>query len=173
MSEGTPIRVFLVEDQTLISEEMRSLLQSYPNIDLIGVAEDGEKAVAEVAKLQPTVVVMDVNLPKMDGIAATRMIKTAYPHIVVIGLTSAPEEYLLYAMLRAGAFEVLGKAKAVSDLYSIIQRAVAATQPILILQEDTITPSTTAIGEEPMSLPKTDVLPAGGNKENIDVDDKA
>ena len=173
MSEGTPLRVLLVEDHSLVGEEMRSLLQSYPNIDVIGLAEDGEEAVSEVATLQPSVVVMDINLPKMDGITATRVIKATYPHIVVIGLTAATEDYLVYAMLRAGAFEVLGKANAASDLYSTIQRAVATTQPILILQEDKITPRTTAPGEESSSIPKADVLPAAGHNENTDFEDKA
>ena len=64
------------------------MLQAYPNIDFVAVRETGEEAVLKVITLQPAVVVMDINLPKMDGIAATRVIKRKYPHIVVIGLTA-------------------------------------------------------------------------------------
>jgi DNA-binding NarL/FixJ family response regulator len=92
--------------------------------------------VLKVDALQPTVVVMDINLPKMDGIAATRLIKRKHPHIVVIGLTSAREEYLVYTMLKAGAYEVLAKETAEADLYSTIQKGVAAANAIVILKED-------------------------------------
>jgi DNA-binding NarL/FixJ family response regulator len=135
MTEGKRIRTFLVEDHPLVGEAVSMLLQAYPNIDLVGRAEDGEEAVLQVATLQPSVVVMDINLPKMDGIAATRLIKRKYAHIVVIGLTVAREDYLIYAMLKAGAFDVLAKENAQDDLYNTIQKAVAASNPILILEE--------------------------------------
>jgi DNA-binding NarL/FixJ family response regulator len=78
---------------------------------------------------------MDVNLPKLDGIAATRQIKTKHPNTVVIGLTVAAEDYVLYAMLKAGASDVLKKGNLVNDLYRAIQRAVASAHPILISEE--------------------------------------
>ncbi len=125
-----------------MGEAICSLLQDYPNIDFVGSAGDGEEAVLKVTTLQPAVVVMDINLPKMDGIAATRVIKRNYPHIVVIGLTSRIDECVVYAMLKAGAFDVLAKEKAQDDLYSTIQRAIAASNPILILEEPPVNPIT-------------------------------
>jgi DNA-binding NarL/FixJ family response regulator len=133
---GNAIRILLVEDHPIVGEEIYELLGTYPNIDLIGRAQDGEEAVLKVDALQPAVVVMDINLPKMDGIAATRLIKRRHPHIVVIGLTAAREEYLVYTMLKAGAHDVLAKEKAGTDLYTTIQRGVAAANTILILKED-------------------------------------
>jgi DNA-binding NarL/FixJ family response regulator len=94
-----------------------------------------------VTKLQPAVVLMDINLPKMDGITATRFIKTNYPDIAVIGFSMTVYSYSEYAMLKAGAFEVLPKDKAVHELYSAIQRAVASTKPVVILTEATLTQS--------------------------------
>ena len=120
----------------LWSERRFTLLGTYPNLDLIGHAQDGHQAVLQVDALQPAVVVMDIHLPQMDGIAATRLIKRRHPHVVVVGLTATPEEYLVSAMLKAGAYEVLAKEKAGTDLYSTIQRGVAAANTILILKED-------------------------------------
>jgi DNA-binding NarL/FixJ family response regulator len=136
----------------MVGEEIYALLGIYPNIDLIGCAQDGQEAVLKVDALQPAVVVMDINLPKMDGIAATRLIKRRHPHVVVVGLTAAPEEYLVYAMLKAGAYEVLAKEKAVTDLYSTIQRGVAAANTILILKEDQNTSDTTASSDTASEL---------------------
>lgn len=147
MTIGNRIRTFLVEDHPLVAEEIRRLLQAYPNIDLVGSAEDGEEAVLKVITLQPAVVVMDINLPKMDGIAATRLIKRKYADIVVIGLTVRIDEHLVNAMLKAGAFDVVAKEKAQDALYSTIQRAVAGSRPILILEEPPVNEKTRSLDE--------------------------
>ncbi|HJT20069.1 MAG TPA: response regulator transcription factor [Nitrospira sp.] len=135
MTKATPVQVLLVEDHTIVRQGVRSLLETYPNLDIVGEAHDGEEAVMKVGKLQPAVVVMDINMPKMDGVAATRLIRTNYPHIAVLGLSVNAEGYHHEAMLRAGAFEVVSKEHAVDRLYSAIQRAVASVKPILILEE--------------------------------------
>jgi DNA-binding NarL/FixJ family response regulator len=77
---------------------------------------------------------MDINIPRLDGIAATRRIKNSHPHIAVVGLSVNAHGYLVDAMLKAGAFEVLSKEKTLEDLYSAIQRAVASIQPILLVE---------------------------------------
>ena len=120
----------------MVRQGLRALLQSYPNVDVVAEAGNGEEAVTSVTKLQPTVVVMDIGMPSLDGIGATRLIKTQYPHIAVLGLSVNAHSYHVDAMLKAGAFEVLTKEKAVDELYGAIQRATAAIRPILILQED-------------------------------------
>ena len=124
-----------MDDHTLVRQGLRSALQAYPNIQVVGEAIDGEWAVLTAARLQPTVVVMDINMSKMDGITATRLIKTQHPQIAVLGLSVDLKDYQIYAMQKAGAFEVLKKDNAVADLYGAIQRAVAAVQPVLILEE--------------------------------------
>ncbi|HEY6084928.1 MAG TPA: response regulator transcription factor [Nitrospira sp.] len=135
MAQAGPVRIVLAEDHMIVRQGVRALLQTYPNIEVVGEAGDGEEAVAKVAKLQPTIVVMDITMPRLDGIAATRLIKTNHPHIAVIGLSLATHGYNVDAMLKAGAFEVLPKEKAVHDLYGAIQRAVASNQPIFVLEE--------------------------------------
>jgi DNA-binding NarL/FixJ family response regulator len=91
---------------------------------IVGESVTGEDAVVSAGTLQPHVVLMDINIPLLDGIAATRMIKTRYPQIAVIGLTTHAPDYLVYAMTKAGASEVVTKDKAL-DLYEVMQRALA------------------------------------------------
>jgi DNA-binding NarL/FixJ family response regulator len=135
MTAAQRIRVLIVDDHVMVRQGLRAVLQAYPNIEVTGEAGNGEEALLSVAKLQPTIVVMDIGMPSLDGIGATRLIRTQYPQIAVLGLSVNAPTYQVDAMLKAGAFEVLTKEKAVDDLYSAIQRATAAIQPILILQE--------------------------------------
>jgi DNA-binding NarL/FixJ family response regulator len=152
-TKSNTIRVLLVEDHPLTAEHVHSFLSSFPNIDVVGRAQDGVEGILQAATLQPHVVVMDINLPKMDGIAATREIRTRNPEIMVVGLTVRTEDYLVYAMLKAGAVEVVVKDKVVTDLYGSIQRAVAAAHPIVILEE------TPMKREAPSSLDDSSQLP--------------
>jgi DNA-binding NarL/FixJ family response regulator len=126
-----PIQVLLVDDNPLMMQGLRSLLQSYSNIEVVGEAINGEDAVLKAGMLQPAVIVMDINMPKLDGIAATRLIKVNYPHIAVLGLT-VNAQGSLDAMLKAGAFEVLCKDQTVDELYGAIQRAGIPIRPIQI-----------------------------------------
>ena len=87
------IRVLLADDHAMVRQGLRSALQAYLNIEVVGEAGDGDEAVAVASKLQPTIVVMDINMSKMDGITATRLIKLQHPHIVVIGLTADLKDY--------------------------------------------------------------------------------
>ena len=141
MKAAHKIRVLLVDDHTMVRQGLRALLEAYPNIEVVGEAGNGEEALSSAAKLQPTVIVMDIGMPNLDGVGATRLIKTQYPEIAVLGLSVNAPSYSVDAMLKAGAFEVLTKEKAVDELYSAIQRATAALQPILVLQEQQAAPS--------------------------------
>ena len=124
-SESHVIRVLLVDDHAMVRQGLRCTLEAYPNIEMVGEASDGSEVLACIEKVQPIAVVIDIVMPKMDGIAATRLIKTQYPHIAVVGLTREPKDYTVYSMKKAGAFEVVDKKKAVVELYDAIQRAVA------------------------------------------------
>ncbi len=132
MSDSHPkarsIRVLLVDDHAMVRQGLRCTLEVYPSIEVVGEASDGDEVLACVAKVQPTVVVIDIVMPKMDGIAATRLIKTQYPHIAVVGLTRDLKDYTAYSMKKAGAFEVVDKKNTVVELYDAIERAVADIQ---------------------------------------------
>jgi DNA-binding NarL/FixJ family response regulator len=134
MKTPTKIRVLLVDDHLMVRQTLRKLLKPFPNIEIIGEAADGDEAVAEVGTLRPTVVVMDINMQKMDGVTAARLINTQYPDIAIVGLSADPKDYNVYAMERAGAFEVFTKERAYENLYDAIQRAVAANRSVLTLE---------------------------------------
>ena len=103
------IRVLLVDDQRMVREGIRSLLESIESIDVVGEACNGAEAIACVGELNPQVVVMDINMPKMDGLAATRLVRRHYPSVAVLGLSVTEDSYHKTAMVKAGAFRVMTK----------------------------------------------------------------
>jgi DNA-binding NarL/FixJ family response regulator len=97
------IRLLLVDDQGLVREGLRSLLEAKPDLEVMGEAEHGQQAVEQALLLQPDVVLMDVRMPVMDGVAATRVLHEQAPQIKVLILTTfGDEEYVTQAM-RYGA----------------------------------------------------------------------
>lgn len=121
------VSVVLVDDHVMIREGLRAVLANYPDISLIGEAADGEEAVSLVRKVQPSVVVMDINMPKLNGIEATARIKAQFPHIVIIGLSVNTEADNQEAMQKAGAARLLTKEAAVDELYQAIQSVLRGT----------------------------------------------
>jgi DNA-binding NarL/FixJ family response regulator len=164
MASAGLIRVLLVEDNLLVRQTVKSVLGKYSNIVIIGEAGDGEEGVLKAGQLQPTVVVMDINIPKLDGIAATRLIKTNYPHIAVVGLTLNTQGYNLDAMLKAGAFETVSKESAFEELYGTLQRAVASIQPILVLEDTAASEKSPAPLAESASPSQKDSSPVQESK---------
>jgi DNA-binding NarL/FixJ family response regulator len=122
-STSANIRVLLVDDHPTIRQTLRSTLEAYPNIEVVGEASDGEEAIVRVDHLQPAVVIMDIYMGRMDGITASRLIKAQYPQVAVIGLTIEQKDYQLYAMHKTGAIEVIAKENA-AELPEAIRRAV-------------------------------------------------
>jgi DNA-binding NarL/FixJ family response regulator len=135
MATARLIRVLLIDDHVMVRQGVRTLLEAYPNIEVVGEAGDGEEGLRQVEMLQPSVVVMDITMPKMDGVTSTRLIKTYYPHTAVVGLSVLAQSYPIDTMIKAGAHEVITKEKAVDKLYDAIQRAVASMHPIDILED--------------------------------------
>jgi len=117
-----PIRVLLVDDHTLVREGLRSLLNDYPDIEVVGEAGNGEEAVELSKHLLPRVIVMDVNMPKMDGIEATRIIAQNLPS-VIIGLSVNASPRVRDSMSEAGAYALLTKESVAESLYRTIKRA--------------------------------------------------
>ena len=115
------IRVLLVDDHAMVRQGLRSVLETYADVEVVGEARDGFEALACVDRLQPSVVVMDVNMPGMNGIDATRRIRASHPHTIVIGLSVNAGAENDQAMKQAGAAALLTKEAAVEELYSAIQ----------------------------------------------------
>jgi RNA polymerase sigma factor (sigma-70 family) len=98
-----PIRALVVDDQALIREGLAIILDAQPDIEVVGQAADGGEAIALVSRLQPDVVLMDIKMPSLDGLAATREIKRRYPSIQILILTTYSEDELVFEGIRAGA----------------------------------------------------------------------
>ncbi|MET1088886.1 MAG: response regulator transcription factor [Arthrobacter sp.] len=107
--ERAPLRVLIVDDEALVRAGLTMLLDSEPDIDVVGEAEDGRTAIALAATLQPDVVIMDVRMPGMDGVSATKVltsdefVDTAHKVVSILILTTFNEDSAVDAALRAGA----------------------------------------------------------------------
>jgi signal transduction histidine kinase/ActR/RegA family two-component response regulator len=124
MRDAGTMRVLLVDDHAMVREGLRSVLESYQEVEVVGEASDGEEAVTLVHQLRPTVVVMDINMPRLNGIEATGRIKSRYPEITIIGLSVNADPDNQDAMIAAGADVLLPKEAATAELYRVIQEAL-------------------------------------------------
>lgn len=119
------IRVLLVEDHTIVREGLRALLDGRDDVELVGEAEDGQAGIDAAKALKPDVVVMDLNLPRVDGVEATRTIRAALPATQVLILSMYATEEHVRPAIRSGAAGYLLKGSGLSDLLAAIH-AVAA-----------------------------------------------
>jgi len=121
---ATPIiRVLIADDHAMVRQGLCGLLAGYADIEVLGEAANGQEAVALTTQFQPDVILMDVNMPGMDGIEATRLIKEVMPSTIVIGLSVQNAGHVGMAMREAGAIAFLNKEAAVEDLYHTILTA--------------------------------------------------
>ena len=124
------IRVVLADDQPLVRAGLRMLINDAPDIDVAGEAGTGAQAVQQVRETEPDVVVMDIRMPGMDGIEATRMITADENATRVVVLTTFDDDDYVYAALRAGASGFLVKDMALEDILAAI-RVIAAGDALL------------------------------------------
>jgi DNA-binding NarL/FixJ family response regulator len=117
---ATMISVLLVDDFPVVRRLARQILERHSDIHVIGEADTAEEAVEQVARHKPSIVVIDIQLPRMTGIQATTLIKRHSPSTTVIGLTAGASESTEMAMRDAGAATVLNKEDLLENLYSTI-----------------------------------------------------
>ena len=113
---NNPIRVLIADDHAIVRSGVRMLLQVEPDFDVVGEAKDGHQAIALAGQLQPDVVLMDIAMPGIDGLEATRQIKTHWPDIDVVVLTMHRSEEHFFEMLKNGASGYLLKGAEPGDL---------------------------------------------------------
>jgi DNA-binding NarL/FixJ family response regulator len=153
-----PIRVLIADDQQLLRAGFRVILQAEPGIEVIGEAEDGAEAVAQARSLRPDVILMDIRMPKLDGLAATEhLMKLPDPPRVVMLTTFDENEYVVRA-LRAGAYGFLLKDAPTSRLIAAVRAAAAGDaliEPSItrrLVEQFVAQPSSQASGGIPVAL---------------------
>ncbi|MFV9504511.1 MAG: response regulator [Oscillochloridaceae bacterium umkhey_bin13] len=117
------IRIMLIDDHAIVRKGLSAYLDTYPELEVIGEASGGEEGVALAARLLPDVVLMDLVMPEMDGIEATRKLKAASPTTQVIVLTSYSEDERIFPAIKAGALSYLLKDVGPDDLVRAIRAA--------------------------------------------------
>jgi NarL family two-component system response regulator LiaR len=125
MTEGSRIRVVVVDDHAVVRSGIEYSLLSLDDIDLVGSAGSGAEALSLCEQVRPDVVLMDMMMPGMDGVAATRAIRERYPHTKVIALTSFQEGSLVQDALQSGAISYLLKDVGLEELADAIRAAQA------------------------------------------------
>lgn len=122
---GAPIRVVIVDDHAMVRRGMRDFLELHDDLQVVGEAADGLTALEVVVATRPDVVIMDLLMPALDGIEATRRIKAAQPEVEIVALTSFIEEERVVAAIEAGAAGFLLKDAEADDLAAAIRAAAA------------------------------------------------
>jgi DNA-binding NarL/FixJ family response regulator len=124
------ISILLAEDHKVVREGTRRLLESQSDFEIVGEASDGVEAVDLAKKLRPEMVIMDVSMPRLNGIEATRQIKAIYPNMAVLVLTGYDDDEYVFALLEAGAAGYLLKESSGEELIDAI-RQVMTGEPVL------------------------------------------
>lgn len=117
-------RVLLVDDDVVVRPILRVLLEKYEGLQVVGEASDGAEAVVLAEQYRPDVILMDIHLPRVDGVEATRQINKKLPQCMIIGLSCLYTPYDYNAMLAAGAVAFVRKDDAVEALYKTVEFAM-------------------------------------------------
>jgi len=125
MTKPDPIRVMIVDDHDMVRSGLAVFLEAFDDLELAGEATTGAEAIQQCHRVQPHVILMDLVMPEMDGVAATRAIRREYPGIQVIALTSFDDRDLVQGALKAGAIGYLLKNTPIDELASAIRAAHA------------------------------------------------
>jgi NarL family two-component system response regulator LiaR len=127
---GDPIKVMLVDDHAVVRSGLGAVLLSYDDLTLVGEAGNGQEAVRLCEKIQPDVILMDILMPVMDGVAATQAIHDRWPDVRIIALTSYKEKDMVEGALKAGAMSYLLKNVSAEELVGAVRGAMTG-QPKL------------------------------------------
>ncbi|HEY7145590.1 MAG TPA: response regulator transcription factor [Streptosporangiaceae bacterium] len=127
---GRSIRVLLADDQRVVREGLAMLLGLLPDVDVAGTAADGEEVIALAQALHPDIVLMDLGMPRCDGIEATRRLRDSMPGIEVIVLTTYADDQSVIEALRAGARGYLTKDAGAAEIRSALQRVTSGQAAI-------------------------------------------
>lgn len=125
MTETEPIRVMIVDEHDMVRRGLLTFLKVKPDLESVAEARNGEEAIQICEQVRPDVILMDLKMPVMDGVTATRIIRERWPEVQVIALTSFQEKELVQEVLQAGAISYLLKNVTVDELAEAIRAAYA------------------------------------------------
>ena len=165
----SPIRVVLADDHAVVRKGIREFLEDDPDIVVVGEARDGQEALRLIDELRPSVAVVDIQMPTMTGIEATRQIKSAFQEVRVLVLTAYEDDPYVFALLRAGADGYLLKSADPDDLVRAV-KAIASGGKVLdpavaarvVAQVTSGKPAAALNQVEPISQRELDVLRLAG-----------
>jgi DNA-binding NarL/FixJ family response regulator len=139
-ARGTPFRVLLADDHNVVRQGLKRLIEEQPDMVVVGEAGDGAETIRTAQQLKPDVIVMDISMPGMNGLVATKKLKELLPRSVVVTLTRHADDAYLQELLRAGASGYVLKQSAPSELIQAIRATAAGGQYL----DSTLTPRVTA-----------------------------
>ncbi len=159
----SPIRIVIADDHTIVRRGIRAVLRNLPDIEVVGEATTGWEAIAEVQRLQPDVVLMDLVMPELDGIEAIRRIKAQQPDICILVLTSFAGEDKVFPAIKAGALGYHLKDSSPEDLAQAIRqvhRGESSLHPVIARKvlEELTRPSERPPTPDPLSPREAEVL---------------
>jgi DNA-binding NarL/FixJ family response regulator len=129
-AEGVPAKLLIADDHAMVREGMRSMLANEPDLQIVGEAKDGEEALKLCRRFRPELVLMDVRMPKMDGLEATRAIKEISPRTAILMVTTYESEEYLVKAVKAGAAGYVLKEATKGQLLSIVRRVLDGETPL-------------------------------------------
>jgi DNA-binding NarL/FixJ family response regulator len=152
-----PIRILVADDQRVVREGLVMLLGLLPGVEVVGAAADGEQAVALAAELRPDVALMDLRMPRLDGVQATRRLRDHDPEVAVIALTTYADDRSVVEALRAGARGYLTKDAGATEirqaLEAVVRGEVALDPAVQRHLVDAVAGGATATGQAAPALP--------------------
>ena len=123
------MRVLLADDHRLMLEGLKNLLEAH-GIEVVGVAEDGFECLRKARELRPDIILMDIGMPRCDGLAATRLVKSELPDIKVVILSASAEDHQLFEAVKSGAIGFLLKSMDAEDLIDALDNALHDVPPL-------------------------------------------
>jgi DNA-binding NarL/FixJ family response regulator len=150
------MRVLVVDDQELVRDGLAVLLERVPGVTVVGRAGDGHEALAYARSCSPDVVLIDLRMPRMDGIEATRRLVAAHSHIAVLALTTYPDDKSLYGALRAGARGYLTKDATVDQIVEALHTVLRGGTALAATAQARLVAA--ALGDAEQATPAPDQL---------------